>query len=452
MRLSTKIIGSIVFVCFVIVIVVSGAVFFLSRASLQRLVSEHQSVLAQQAIQTIDRLLYERFEDVQVVSSIVEHAVFQKEEIESAFNRLQFLSGPWDRLLYVDTSGKVFASTEPTDVSLTLEEEARNLFSQALAGRPGYSDYVVSVRTKKPTILFAAPVRDRANASLPVRGVVIGYLSWPIIEEIIREVRGFTTRLYTQSGGLIAGVREGASQPKKIGESYIQSTRHGTVLKSSVRSSGYLGYKGSEWFLTLESPTAISFAEAQRSAIFLSLVLVPVIILGMTIMSLLLQKVIIHPLSSLSKSTKAVMSGDFSQRVDIKTKDEIGLLATSYNDMMQKIQQFHLELEEKVRERTAELSKVKTGLEQAVQERTKELETARKQLESVNVDLESKVRDRTEELEKVKKSLEQLVVERTQKLEEKLREVEELNKAMIGRELRMIELKDQLEKETKKSA
>ena len=73
-----------------------------------------------------------------------------------------------------------------------------------------------------------------------------------------------------------------------------------------------------------------------------------------------------------------------------------------------------------LKERTIELEKAKSGLEKAVAERTVELE-------------------------KIKSELEKTVAERTEKLNNKLIETEGMNKLMIDRELKMVELKEEIE-------
>lgn len=79
--------------------------------------------------------------------------------------------------------------------------------------------------------------------------------------------------------------------------------------------------------------------------------------------------------------------------------------------------------------------------------------TARKQAEEAlylqTVELEEEVAERQmaqEELAQLNKSLEQRVQERTAELEEKYAELERLNKLFVGRELRMVELKERISK------
>jgi nitrogen fixation/metabolism regulation signal transduction histidine kinase len=64
-----------------------------------------------------------------------------------------------------------------------------------------------------------------------------------------------------------------------------------------------------------------------------------------------------HPISVLAKTAKEISAGNLSVRADVKSKDEIGELAISFNEMTDKLQQTQVGIEAKVKERTAELEK-----------------------------------------------------------------------------------------------
>ncbi len=64
--------------------------------------------------------------------------------------------------------------------------------------------------------------------------------------------------------------------------------------------------------------------------------------------------------------------------------------------------------------------------------------------------LEIKVAARTKELQELAESLESQIEERTVELREKLEELEKMNKLMVGREIKMIEMKDRLAQAEKK--
>lgn len=86
----------------------------------------------------------------------------------------------------------------------------------------------------------------------------------------------------------------------------------------------------------------------------------------------------------------------------------------------------------------------KVKLEESVRLRTKELEEAKKNLEEMNSILEVRVRARTEELQKLNSTLEQKVEARTDDLQEKIEDLEKFRSITVGRELRMIELKQEI--------
>lgn len=93
--------------------------------------------------------------------------------------------------------------------------------------------------------------------------------------------------------------------------------------------------------------------------------------------------VIVQPILELAKVAQAFSSGDFSQKVGIKSKDELGYLGLTINNMATKLSELYANLEEQVKQRTTQLNN-------------------------------------------------------------KVVEIEQMNKMMIGRELKMVELKKQI--------
>lgn len=65
-------------------------------------------------------------------------------------------------------------------------------------------------------------------------------------------------------------------------------------------------------------------------------------------------------------------------------------------------------------------------------------------LEEVKAALEIRVKARTKELEELTETLEQKVKERTKELQERIKELERIHKLTVGRELKMIELKEEI--------
>ena len=148
-------------------------------------------------------------------------------------------------------------------------------------------------------------------------------------------------------------------------------------------------------------------------------VIIPLIIFAV-VLTILFTIKLVEPITTLTKTVEKIRGGNFDIKADIKTNDEIGQLAQTFNDMTVKLKESYSILEEKVKQRTTELEHERGSLEE-------------------------KVIERTGELENLKINLEKTVEDRTKTLDEKVSELERLNKLLVGRELKMVELKDELE-------
>jgi methyl-accepting chemotaxis protein len=146
-----------------------------------------------------------------------------------------------------------------------------------------------------------------------------------------------------------------------------------------------------------------------------------VILAGLGGIAFLSRFLLIIPLQQLVAGTQKIAQGDFSHRIEINSRDEIGELAASFNQMTVQLEKAQKELANYAR-----------GLEDKVAERTRELELAK-------TGLEQKVSERTAELEKERASLENKVAERTKELREKVTELEEFYTVAVGRELKLID-------------
>ncbi|HWR27397.1 MAG TPA: ATP-binding protein [Candidatus Thermoplasmatota archaeon] len=136
------------------------------------------------------------------------------------------------------------------------------------------------------------------------------------------------------------------------------------------------------------------------------------IIVSFLLIFFLFNYFISSPIGELTKGVRRMGKGTLGYEVTIKSKDEIGELATAFNTMSTdlKISRDHLEeysknLEKLVAERTKELEEKTRRLEQINQD----LIVAREELSVLNKNLEGRVQERTGEVEKLLKQKDEFI-------------------------------------------
>jgi signal transduction histidine kinase len=109
------------------------------------------------------------------------------------------------------------------------------------------------------------------------------------------------------------------------------------------------------WTMFVELPVEEAYASLylalQRLAIVLAAASIFAVLAG-----IFLARRMVGPIQALRVGAERIGSGDFAQRISIRTGDELEGLANQFNDMGARLQESYADLEHKVEQRTAELS------------------------------------------------------------------------------------------------
>lgn len=187
--------------------------------------------------------------------------------------------------------------------------------------------------------------------------------------------------------------------------------------------------KGLELGEEIIKSLSLALQEAKIQAFLTLLIVIVLTLFG----NILVSRNLIRPLKKLLKGTKEIARGNLNFKIEIESQDEFGDLSIQFNKMTQQLKEAKVSLEE-----------AKTVLEVKVKERTRELEKTTKALEESKTVLTIKVKARTQELENLTKNLEEQVKERTEELQGKVKELEKFQKFAVGREIKMVGLKEEL--------
>ena len=111
------------------------------------------------------------------------------------------------------------------------------------------------------------------------------------------------------------------------------------------------------WLVFVELPVAEAYGPLYTAILRSSLLLSAALILA-GFAGFFLARRMVGPILALRAGALRIGSGDFAQRISIKTGDELEVLADQFNDMGSRLQQSYADLEKKVEMRTRELAQL----------------------------------------------------------------------------------------------
>lgn len=217
---------------------------------------------------------------------------------------------------------------------------------------------------------LTAPIAVRVDDK---QGNFLGVIkAVPIIEEILKEAELATKKYHTtqttlleENGRLILSpgaskVFEDISGTKFFknlkGEKGVFVDRENGKVKlfAYTRSKGFKGFEGLGWILVLAHDGKEVFAPVLR---FQQTLIIVTIALALLIgaLAIALSRSISKPIQKLIEGVTYIARGNLDIKISIDAKDEIGQLATAFNEMTTKLKESHATLERKVKERTKEL-------------------------------------------------------------------------------------------------
>jgi len=310
-------------------------------------------------------------------------------------------------------AGVVIASTVEKDLGVKVSD--RSFLSNALRA-PGQSSVVVTTSpgTGKPYLVISRAIVDKSSGEAAEAGRVLG-----VVILYIDEDRFLAPLLYT--GGLVGDTEDVflVTQDRRILTSPRYPLPDGTQAKpleyrieaepATLAAEGKEGitisrdYRGvpvlaayrylkvtpdTGWGLVVKvdqdeilGPTRGRFLHAS----FISLLAVVLA----AVMAAVIAGQIARPIQNLIRTARKVETGNLDARSMVHTSDEVGNLAATFNSMIERVQNWHEDLEAQVRNRTLLLAEVNEELVVEIAERKRAEERIRQQNDFLKSVLES---------------------------------------------------------------
>ena len=339
--------------------------------------SQEQLALLQKEIAAGAAFKIEQF--VQEIHNILKGATKSRDiapkgltpEFRFELEKLLIIAPAVTEALAVDENGTI--QVQASRLRTVLPDAKKDLsgspsFRQARQGK-SYFGQVYFVRGSEPYMTIAVPIERFAG---DVIGVLQAEVNLKYIGDVVSNIRvGKAGHAYaiSRAGELIAHPdislvlqRRNVlhlEQAKTAFRATPGLTAPNAIVAADLQGkkvlSSFALIPTLDWAVVLERPVEEAYETLYASMIRTSTLFM--IGLGMALIaSLFLARRVVRPVRILRQGVERIGSGDLAYRLDLKTGDEMEILADEFNKMTSQLQESYVNLEQKVDVRTKELT------------------------------------------------------------------------------------------------
>jgi signal transduction histidine kinase/HAMP domain-containing protein len=293
------------------------------------------------------------------------------EEFQAELTRLLLVTPAIEEAMVLDLAGHIrlqasrFRAVLPEDKE---EMPPQTAFETAKEGKSFFGP-VYFARDSEPYSSIAVPIERFAGDPIGIlwAKVNLKYI-WEVIQEIKIGKAGYAY-IVTRSGDLVAHPdlslvlrRHNLAHLHQVGAAFQTNSTAGKGESLTAQSfQGIKVFSSSvliprlDWAVIIERPLAEAY-EPLYASLFRTSSLLLIGLWMALLASIYVARRVVRPLRTLRLGVERIGKGDLDFRLQIKTGDEIELLADEFNKMTGALQEAYTGLEHKVVERTQELS------------------------------------------------------------------------------------------------
>lgn len=335
-------------------------------------------VLVKNTKNEIRRLLESCVADIKILaeSEIMRSPNISADKKLSEMKKIQDYYRRFEDITLINTKGKVLESTAYNYRGMW---KTKRCFQEAIKGNVYISDAHVILDPYKIVIAIAFPlINDKGN----VQAAIVGQLNmdqiWKITDNVVLGKNGFVA-LTDRHSRFIAHPRKenlfknaNFSLERQSGDVDCAESKSEQFIYSAERCSFNLGHKFPEWHIIVAQAKADALFAILKLKYNLSSILGGGLVL-IIFMSIIVSRGIVKPIHTLIYGMSRVSGGDLSYTTSIKSRDEIGLLGNSFNDMTTHLDRARREIQKKTDALQDALQKI---LNQSELEKAKEMAEA----------------------------------------------------------------------------
>ncbi|MFZ6027779.1 MAG: response regulator [Chloroflexota bacterium] len=376
------------FILSAIALLVNGSLtLFFNIQTSQVAIASQQQMIAQDAAKTVSKYIQDKFSGLETTVEVTDLVNADEETQKTILDSLLGHDPAFRQFALFDSQGQQLAWDSRASQTLSSQFRAQ-LTADALAQNTTGQRYVSPVYiddfTSEPLIAIAVPV---TNVFGDFQGTLVAEVNLKFMWEVVDQLKiGQTGYAYVvdDTGNLIAFGKDTSRVLR--GENVQQISEVDQFIKglssSSNTAPGIATYPGligktvvgtyvplgtPQWAVVIELPWQEAYQTViQVSTLSIGSILIMAVLAGMA--GIFVARRLAVPLVNLTETASRIANGEMGLQTSVGGSLEVASLATAFNSMTSQLRQILANLEQRVEERTAELSSATDNLRYSVKQ------------------------------------------------------------------------------------
>jgi len=362
-----------------LVLLVSSLInVYLSFSAQQKALARQQQLVAEQAGSQVRNFIQVKLHLLETTSSVGKLAEATSDEQKGVLSKLLGLDLSIRQMVLSDGNGIPLAKASRLSSVLSEQLNQRigsGLFSKIGQGENYISPIYIDDITNEPMTVLAIPMKDLFGN---FKGGLITEVNLKFMWDLVANIKigqGGLAYVVDRQGNLLAfhdtdrtlrsenlsALEEVASFVKRQGGSEKSFTGITGGINGTNVVAEFAPLGEPDWAVVVELPAAEAYAPIIQE-LFRSAAVILVSLILTIVASIFLSRRITGPLVKLSGAVGQISEGKFDTRIELTSHDEIGQLASSFNQMTDRLQLLYSGLQEKVVELRQEEARLKASI------------------------------------------------------------------------------------------
>ncbi len=312
-----------------------------NEKTLTRLVVEHNRDLAERTAENIDQMFCEKIKALRIAANTDELRSMLPARQMTLLKTITETDDDIQIAIVADSTGTQIARSDEQVVDSTITYRDRYYYQKIKEiGTTVVSDVLIGKSTGKPAIVIAEPIKDENQQLVGVLLAEVGLQT--IINQITRIKVGQTGYAYLVNKDgriLLHPDREKVEQSEDVSSlapvRLVMDKQIGVVeyeYKNQKKLAAFSYIPQTGWGLIVQQPIAEAMADVGAVKGTVLMITLMAALLASSI-GIAVAGMMIKPITDISRAAGRLAKGDMAARSRVRTGDEIGQLAATFNSM-----------------------------------------------------------------------------------------------------------------------